>query len=200
MYPPQPYPYPQQPYPYPQQPQPPAVHAEGEHHRFGNARFAVGLLGGGSIPLNRRSDQVPALAGYTLSAGLVYPSVGVWLDFDSYGNKDASHGTLLVSGSWTNEVAENLMIGGRVGFGGTLVNFKDPVFRDASGTDFRAEAVVEYRIGESFAIWARPLSLDVMTSGALGGPIMTWQVRAGIAFMSKKHAAPAPSTKQARNP
>ena len=155
---------------------------------------------------------------------MIFPTAGLWLDFDSYGNKDASHGTLLVSGSWTNEVADKLMIGGRVGFGGTLVNFKDPVFRDASGTDFRAEAVVEYQVGESFALWARPLSFDVMTSGALGGPIMTWQVRAGVAFMSKKHekphaaaapatpapatpapaapapAAPASTTNQARNP
>ena len=132
---------------------------------------------------------------------MVFPTAGLWLDFDSYGNSDASHGTLLVSGSLATETATGLSIGGRVGFGGTLVNFNDPVFRDVSGTDFRFEATVEYAIGSSFVVWARPLSFDVLTASSLGGPIMTWQFRAGIAFESHKHDKPrASKTAQARNP
>jgi prolipoprotein diacylglyceryltransferase len=179
-----------------QQPQP-AADAE-EHHRPG--RFAVGVLGGGAIPLNRHNGQVPPLAGYTLSLGIVFPVAGVWLDFDSYGNSDASHGTLLASGSFTKEAGGGVVLGGRAGVGATLVNFKDPVFRDATGTDFRVEATAEYPLGTSFVLWARPLSFDVLTATSLGGPIMTWQVRFGIAYQTAKHDKPRASTTQARNP
>jgi hypothetical protein len=92
------------------------------------------------------------------------------------------------------------VLGARAGFGATLVNFKDPVFRDATGTDFRVEATAEYPLGSSFVLWARPLSFDVLTASSLGGPIMTWQVRFGIAYQTAKHDKPRASTAQARNP
>ena len=131
----------------------------------------------------------------------MFPVAGIWLDFDTYGNSDASHGTLLASGSFAREAGGGVIIGARAGFGATLVNFKDPVFRDATGTDFRVEATAEYPIGTSFVLWARPLSFDVLTASSLGGPIMTWQFRVGIGYQTAKHdKKPPASAAQARNP
>jgi hypothetical protein len=130
---------------------------------------------------------------------------GIWLDFDSLGNQDASHGTFLLSGSLAGEVGGNVTLGGRVGLGATLVNFDDPAFRDVSGTTFRVEATVDYAIGDSWALWARPLSLDILTAQELGGPITTWQMRIGVAYRfggGHKVAAapPAPTTNAPTGP
>jgi prolipoprotein diacylglyceryltransferase len=152
----------------------------------------VGALFGLATPFNRRSDQVATLGGGSVSVGLVMARFGVWLDFDSLGNRDASHGTLLLSGSMLVPVADHLHIGGRVGLGATLVNFDDPAFRDVAGTALRFEAIVEYSLGESWALWLRPLSFDILTAADLGGPIATWQTRIGLGyrFSTGRRAAP----------
>jgi hypothetical protein len=148
----------------------------------GGSTFQVGALLGLATPFNRRSDQVATLGGPSLSVGLVMSRFGVWLDFDSLGNRDASHGTLLLSGSMMAPVANHLQIGGRIGIGATLVNFDDPAFRDVAGTAVRFEALVEYSLGESWAVWLRPLSFDLLTAADLGGPIATWQMRIGLGY------------------
>jgi hypothetical protein len=150
------------------------------------------LLGGLAMPINRRMDQVGALAGPTISAGYFFGSAGVWLDFDSLANQDANHGTFLLSGGASSELAGGLRVGGRVGMGATLVNFKQDAFEDVSGTSFRFEATVDYAIGDSFVVWARPLSFDTLWARELGGPITTWQIRVGVGFrFGGHHGAPA---------
>jgi hypothetical protein len=142
----------------------------------------VGVLIGGAAPFNRRRDQVGALAGASLSVGLAIRQLGLWLDVDSFGNRDASHGTVLLSAGVAGQVASRLWVGGRIGLGATLVNFDDPAFRDVAGTTARFEAMVDYRLGESWAVWLRPLALDVLSAADLGGPIATWQARLGVAY------------------
>ena len=156
----------------------------------------LGVLGGFAVPLNRRPEQVGMLSGLSASAGFVFGMAGVWLDFDSYGNNDASHGTWLLSGSFLAPVARGLQIGGRGGLGTTLVNFDEPAFQDVRAFDMRIEGVVDYAIGESWALWARPLSIDIISARALGGPITTWQMRVGIAFRigNRHRTAPPPPT------
>src|SRR5262249_6698165 len=52
----------------------------------------IGALVGAAAPFNRRRDQVPPLAGGSLSFGFAFRQLGFWLDVDSLGNRDASHG------------------------------------------------------------------------------------------------------------
>jgi len=156
----------------------------------------VGLLLGLASPINRRSDQVASLAGESLSVGYgIGRNAGVWLDFDNYSNVDAFHRTVLVSGSAMTRFGR-FSLGGRVGAGATFVSFKDPVFTGATGSDFRFEALAEYAIARSWTAWARPITFDVMTSSALGGPITTFQMRIGIAYRfdlgGSARPAPAP--------
>ena len=144
---------------------------------------AVGLLLDAAAPLNRRNNQVKAFTGVTLSANfLLAPMVTLGVDFDSIGNADATHGTLLISGGVMLYPDHRFRYGGRFGMGPTLVNFHDPVFRDIAGFTTRIEGVAEYDLTNSWMLWIRPLSFDYLTAADLGGPIVTWQFRVGIAY------------------
>lgn len=144
--------------------------------------LSFGALVGGAAPFDRRRDQVAPLAGVSASIGFGYRQLGVWLDVDSFANRDARHGTLLVSGGATFPVASHVAIGGRIGVGATLVNFIDPAFHDVVGTTGRFEAVVDVGLGDSWVLWVRPLALDVLSAADLGGPIASWQARLGLAY------------------
>jgi phosphatidylglycerol:prolipoprotein diacylglycerol transferase len=155
-------------------------------------RFGIGLLVGVAAPLNRRNDQVAMLAGPSLSLGLALRSFTLGLDLDSFGNTDASHGTVLLSAGMLGPVAPGFYIGGRAGLGATLVNFDDPAFRDVAGTTVRIEAIAEYDIAGAWSLWLRPLSFDLLTAQDLGGAILTWQFRvgAGYQFGGRRNRAP----------
>ncbi len=146
------------------------------------SHLRVGALLGYASPMNRRADQVPAFAGGTLSVSWAGRNVGVGLDFDSFGNTDASHGTVLLVGSFGGAINPKLTVGGRFGVGATLVNFDDPAFQDVGGTTVRFEGTIEYALGRSWMLWLRPLSIDILTAADLGGPITTYQLRLGAAY------------------
>jgi hypothetical protein len=113
--------------------------------------------------------------------------MGVWLDFDSLANTDATHGTFLLSGSLAGKTSGKLTLGGRFGFGSTLVNFHEPAFDDVQASNFRFEATIDYAVGASWSLWARPFSIDIMTASELGGPITTLQMRVGLAYTFGAH-------------
>jgi len=142
----------------------------------------AGALVGVAAAFNRRRDQVPALAGVSLSIGLARHQLSLWLDLESLGNRDASHGTLLLSGAMIVPITARLSIGGRFGLGATLVNFEDPVFRDVIGASTRFEGMVDVRVGDAWTLWLRPVAIDVLSAADLGGPIATWQARLGVAY------------------
>ncbi len=142
----------------------------------------AGALVGVAAAFNRRRDQVPTLAGVALSIGLARHQLSLWLDLESLGNRDASHGTLLLSGAMIVPITARLSIGGRFGLGATLVNFADPVFRDVIGVSTRFEGMLDVRLGEAWTLWLRPLAIDVLSAADLGGPIATWQARRGVAY------------------
>jgi prolipoprotein diacylglyceryltransferase len=180
---PQPQPQPQQ-QPYPQQPPPPQPQAD--------APIRIGLLAGIEVPINRRADQVPALSGGTVSAGYGIGHIGVWLDYDSYNSSEAHHTTGLVSGSFTQTFGK-WSFGGRLGFGATSVTFKDMSFSGATGPVVRLEGTADYRLGTSWTVWARLTPFDVLSSTELGGPIVTYQMRIGLAYrFGGGSAAPQP--------
>lgn len=163
-------------------------------------RFELGALFGYATVLNRRQGQIPPLAGPSLSAGVALPrGAAVWLDLDSLGNDDASHGTILLSAGLLGAVRPGLTLGARVGAGTTLVNFDEPAFRDVSGATLRAEALVVYDLGERWFIAVRPLTFDLLSADNLGGAIVTWQLRAGLAyrFGPRVQRASAPATARA---
>ena len=146
-----------------------------------------------ATPLNRRADQVPTLAGVSLSVGYIPGRFGVWLDLDRYANNDASHTTLIASCSFTPRVTRQLTIGVRSGIGLTEVNFKDPAFRDVAGKTVRLEAVAEYAFKRHWVLWVRPLAIDMLVASELGGPITTYQFRIGAAYrFGFRGRAPAP--------
>jgi hypothetical protein len=156
----------------------------------------AGALLGFAAPINRRMDQVPALGGPSLSVGFVLDRLGVWLDFDSLGNTEASHGTVLLAGSVMQTVNRQINVGARVGVGPTLVNFDDPAFKDVLGTTVRVEAVAEYAFNESWQLWLRPFTFDTLTARDLGGPIVTYEMRVGVGYRFGGHARKQPQPPQ----
>jgi hypothetical protein len=156
-------------------------------------QFSTGVLFGVATALNRRAAQVPTLAGPSISLGYSPGRFGVWLDLDSYANTDATHGTLVISGSFTQRLTRWLVVGGRFGLGTTEVNFKDPAFRDVAGTTVRLEAIAEIVLARHWALWVRPFTIDTVSAAELGGPITTYQFRIGVAyrFGSRRTAIPA---------
>jgi hypothetical protein len=158
--------------------------------------FSTGVLLGIASPINRRAGQVPTLMGASASIGWLPGRFGVWLDVDSYANSEASHGTLLAAFSFTYRPSRRLALGVRSGIGLTLVNFKDPAFRDVTGQTVRLDAMVEYALVRHWAVWLRPISIDMLDAPELGGPITTYQFRAGVAyrFGSRRNARAAPAS------
>ena len=157
-------------------------------------QLAAGLLVGVAAPMNRRAGQVPALAGPSASLGAVLGSLSLWLDLDSLANQDASHGTVLLSAGLAFPTSQTLTLGGRFGLGSTLVNFHEPVFRDVAGVTTRAELIADYALGDHWSLWVRPVSFDLLTAADLGGPILTWQFRIGLAYRTgaARRAPPPP--------
>ncbi len=191
---PQPQPQPVAPYPVPMPPPGPPPPAASEA-QVGRRILEAGAMLGWATPLNRRQGQVAPLAGPSLSVGLALgQGLGLWLDLDSLGNADASHGTLLLSGSMMTATRSGIELGARVGVGTTLVNFDEPAFRDVAGATMRAEAIASYPLGDQWALSFRPLSFDLLSSDNLGGPIFTWQVRAGLAYRFGPRRVGAPAS------
>lgn len=150
---------------------------------------------GWATPINRKPGQVAPLAGPSVSLGVTLgQGLGLWLDFDSLGNADASHGTLLLSGSMMTSTKNGIELGARLGAGTTLVNFDEPAFRDVAGITMRAEAITSYPLDQHWSLSFRPLSFDLLSSDNLGGPIFTWQVRAGLAYRFGPRRAGAPAS------
>lgn len=161
--------------------------------------FSTGVMLGMAALLNRRENQVATLGGASLSFGYLPGRFGLWLDVDALSNREASHHTFLAAVSFTQRPTRRLMIGARSGIGATLVNFKDPAFRDVAGMTYRLEAIVEYAYLRHWALWVRPLAIDLLSASELGGPITTYQFRFGVAyrFGSRRNAvrpaAPPPT-------
>jgi phosphatidylglycerol:prolipoprotein diacylglycerol transferase len=144
--------------------------------------FAVGMLLGGSTALNRSGAQVPDLTGATLSFGFIPGRFGFWLDLDRFSNNTAAHDTAIASVSFIPRVTPHLWIGARAGIGITHVNFDDAMFADVTAPTFRIDAVAEFVMAHNWVLWVRPLTVDVVSSAELGGPITTCQFRLGVAY------------------
>jgi prolipoprotein diacylglyceryltransferase len=154
--------------------------------------FAIGVLMGGAVAMNRSSEQVPALGGGSLSFGYIPGRFGLWLDLDSYANSEASHDSAIASVSFAPRITPRLWLGARAGLGVTHVTFKDPLFHDVAGQTVRIEAIGEIVLGRQWVVWVRPLTIDVVESGELGGALTTYQFRAGVAFRFGARRTPPP--------
>ena len=165
------------------EPQPPALPEQAPAPTpTGHPMFSAGVLLDVATPLNRRANQVATLGGTSLSIGFQPGHFGVWLDLDALSNAEASHDTLLAAVGLLLRPTPRVMLGARSGIGLTLVNFKDPAFRDVGGQTFRLEVIAEYAFLRHWALWVRPLAIDMLTASELGGPITTYQFRIGIAY------------------
>jgi phosphatidylglycerol:prolipoprotein diacylglycerol transferase len=148
----------------------------------GHPMFSAGVLLDVATPLNRRANQVATLGGTSLSIGFQPGRFGVWLDLDALSTAEASHDTLLAAVGLLLRPTSRVTLGARSGIGLTLVNFKDPAFRDVGGQTFRLEVIAEYAFLRHWALWVRPLAIDMLTASELGGPITTYQFRIGLAY------------------
>jgi prolipoprotein diacylglyceryltransferase len=160
----------------------------------GRPMFSAGVLLGVATPLNRRPAQIATLGGTSLSIGFQPGRFGVWLDLDALSSAEASHDTVLVAVGFTLRPTSRLTLGARSGIGATLVNFKDPAFRDVGSATFRLDAIAEYAFLRHWALWVRPLTVDLLNASDLGGPITTYQFRIGVAYRfgpSSRGARPA---------
>ncbi|MCW5808924.1 MAG: prolipoprotein diacylglyceryl transferase [Deltaproteobacteria bacterium] len=142
--------------------------------------FSTGLLLGVAKPVSR--EQVGTLTGTSLSLGYLPGRFGMWLDFDSYSNNEAKHSTVMGFVSYSQRVTRQLTIGGRTGLGLGLVNFVDPAFSDVAAKTFRGELIAELAIVRHWALWVRPVAIDVISAPELGGAITTYQFRIGAAY------------------
>ena len=162
--------------------QAPAAHAD-DGAPAPRVRVEAGALLGTALPLNRRSSQVPQLGGGSLTGSVALgPGFDLGLDFDSMANEVATHLSLGVFAGSRRAIRRKLAVGVRGGIGGTLVGFTDPSFRDVLALSLRAEATAEWLLSDRWRILVRPVSLDLVNSAALGGPILTYQFRVGVAF------------------
>jgi len=157
--------------------------------------FATGAMFTVATSLNRRERQVASLSGASLSIGYLPGRFGFWLDLDGLANAEARHTTALAAVSFTQRPTRNLMYGVRAGIGITMVDFKDPAFRGASGGSYRFDVITEYAFKRHWALWLRPLTIDTVSISELGGPITTYQFRFGFAyrFGSRSNAEPTPA-------
>jgi prolipoprotein diacylglyceryl transferase len=159
--------------------------------------YSTGVMLGTATPLNRSADQVASLDGASLSIGYLPGRFGFWLDLDALSNAEASHVTLLGAASYARRPIRSLMLGVRAGIGGTHVDFRDPAFGDVGAMTYRLDALVEYAVARHWALWVRPLTIDVIHASDLGGSITTYQARIGVAFRfgsrrnARRPAAPA---------
>ncbi|HUS64793.1 MAG TPA: prolipoprotein diacylglyceryl transferase family protein [Kofleriaceae bacterium] len=173
------------------------VVAEAPAEEGGGRAFRVGGFLAAAAPLNRRDEQVPPLAGGSVTVGLSLGPTSLELDLMSIASSVAVHQSASLAVAMRRSVNERFLIGGRVGFGGTIVNFDDPAFADVGSPHMRLGAEVELALGDSWALTARPLELDLMGARAMGGPLWTYSIQLGVTFRArlggKKEAArPAP--------
>ena len=144
--------------------------------------YSTGIMLGLATPLNRRANQVATLDGPSLSIGYLPGRFGFWLDLDALSSPEASHTTVLGAVSYARRPIGSLMLGVRAGIGRTRVDFSDAAFEDVGGMTYRLDAIVEYAVQRHWALWVRPLTIDLLDASELGGPITTYQVRIGIAY------------------
>jgi prolipoprotein diacylglyceryltransferase len=156
--------------------------------------FAAGVLLGVAKSANRPGEQVPSLWGESLSLGYVPGRFGLWFDLDRLTNGEASHQTALGSVSFAPRVTSHLWIGARAGIGVTHVSFMNPAFENVTARTVRLEAIAEIVMNHNWVLWIRPLAIDVTSADALGGPITTFQFRAGLAYrFGERGHRPAPA-------
>lgn len=158
--------------------------------------FSLGGFLAAASPINRRDEQVPALAGGSITIGMSIGVAALELDLMSVANSVAVHQSASLALAMRRAVNDRFSMGGRVGIGGSLVNFDDPAFADVGSPHMRIGAEVEAKLSEHWALTLRPLELDLMGARALGGPLWTYQVQLGVsyrgAFSGKKEQARAP--------
>jgi prolipoprotein diacylglyceryltransferase len=144
--------------------------------------FHVGGFLAAASTLNRRDEQVPPRAGGSVTLGFDVGRVALDVDLMSVASSVAVHQSASLTVAMMRTVNERFSIGGRVGLGGTVVNFDDPAFADVGAPHLRIGAQADLALAEHWAITLRPIELDFTGARALGGPLWSYQVQLGVTF------------------
>lgn len=150
------------------------------------AAYEVALMLGTAATLNRRDEQIPALGGISLSGTLdLGGGAGIGMDVDSLSSSVATHGSVLLAASFRRGFGK-LAVGGRGGLGLTQINFRDAAFRDVITVGLRAGATVELELAERWVLEVWPMTYDWIGEAHVGGPIITYQFRVGVAYRNRR--------------
>lgn len=143
--------------------------------------WELSVMAGASSPFNRRSEQVPALAGGAFRGTLFLPQgFGLGIDVDSMASSVAGHRSLLLSGETRLPIRKDMSFGLRVGLGGTVIDFDEPTFQDVLALGFRVQGIYMWWISERWALVGSPLAIDVISHSEVGGVIASYQARIGV--------------------
>lgn len=150
--------------------------------------FEVALMLGTAAAVNRRDEQIPALGGLSLAGTLdLGGGAGIGLDVDTMSSSVATHGSVLLAASMRRGFGK-LAVGARGGLGLTQINFRDPAFRDVITADLRAGATIELELAEKWVLEVWPMTFDWIGDAQVGGPIVTYQFRVGLAYRNRRPA------------
>jgi phosphatidylglycerol:prolipoprotein diacylglycerol transferase len=146
-----------------------------------------GVTAGAAAPLNR-GDQVPASGLFTFSVGYTFlDGFGLGLLLEAGTNEVASHGTIMGLATLHAPLgASRFELAGHAGLGSTTVDFDDESFASERAFAWRGSVGVEWFFGERWAFGIYPLGIDVIQDADLGGAIVSYQTRLGLAWSPRR--------------
>jgi prolipoprotein diacylglyceryltransferase len=146
-------------------------------------RYDAGFALAATSAMNRSSGQVPTLYGAVVTF-LIRAGNGllVGADAEATTSNVAIHRSLLGVIAHRSMLGRQWMLDIRAAIGGTQIDFIDPSFVNVLTLDFRIGGGFAYIISPSVVLLIQPLVIDFVSSRDLGGPLVSWQGRMGVAF------------------
>jgi hypothetical protein len=149
--------------------------------------FDIALLAGTTAAINRPQDQVSSLLGFGLLGAYAFdPRFGAGAEIELMASNTASHQTFALCGFFRVPVARRVELGFRLGLGATSITWSDPSFDPVVGFDWRLAGTVELALARHWTILVQPVALDVVQAGGIGGALVSYQLRIGLAYVTRR--------------
>jgi phosphatidylglycerol:prolipoprotein diacylglycerol transferase len=161
----------------------------------------LGLSLGTSVPTNRRGGQVPASGVYTFGADYTFGgNLALGLVAEGAFNEVATHTTLLAAITYRVPFSPTFEGSMLFGLGSTVVNFRDESFGDERAFGWRFAGGLAWALGEQLAFTLSPIAIDVISEPEIGGPIVSFQLRIGLSWGTRRSNRAPPPAPQAYPP
>jgi hypothetical protein len=149
--------------------------------------FRVAAAMGLSSALDRSTGAIPTLGGFGVAVGYTPGWFGVWIDLDRFANKEAGQTSVVASVAYARRITPKFTLGARAGIGFTNISFDSPTFASVLARTVRLDMTAEYAVAPRWGVWIRPITIDSISSDALGGGITSYQFNAGVDFRFDFH-------------